>query len=45
MIDRTDDAYTDFQAHFETCPRCRRDWTCEAGVQAKKRDERKQVRP
>lgn len=34
----TDDAYTDFAVHFETCPRCRRDWTCETGVEIQRRE-------
>lgn len=42
---RDDDSYTDWQVHYETCPRCRRDWTCEAGKQAKRRDEKPQQSP
>lgn len=36
-----DNAYTDWQVHYETCPRCRRDWTCETGVEAKRNDDRR----
>ena len=39
-----DDAYTDWQVHFETCAKCRRDWTCPEGVEAMKRDARKERR-
>ena len=31
--------YTDWAAHFEDCPHCRRDRPCPAGERAKQRDE------
>lgn len=40
-----DDAYTDWQVHYETCVRCRPDWTCEEGAEIKRREERQEVEP
>lgn len=37
---RPDDAYTDFRVHYETCPHCRRDYTCPVGVELKRREKR-----
>lgn len=41
---KPDDAYTDFQVHYETCPRCRRDYTCQVGAELKRRDEKRRAR-
>lgn len=37
--ERVDDAYTDWQVHYETCARCRPDWTCEFGAEIKRREQ------
>jgi hypothetical protein len=35
---RVDDAYTDWQVHYETCARCRPTWTCELGAEIRRRE-------
>jgi hypothetical protein len=40
-----DNAYTDWQVHYETCPRCRPNWTCEVGAEIQRRQERQEPLP